>query len=631
MVKTIFSRVIVVLMICIIIFANISTAYGAQYFTDVKNDHWAKNFIDRLTELGIVKGFADATFRPNDPVSKTAAISMIYQMLGKAGKLENIEGLVDKHQKTLEKTGIHTYAAWAKPAIAYALEKNIVHEDELKTFFKDGKNAEARRIDVAIFLGKALSGNNLLNSSITILPFTDADFISSTAAKYVSYLIDRGIINKNGDHMGRFNPNHSISRAEICTMIALGYSQISDGKTVAINPGPKLDSVAVVPKDEAREGNISYLDSITKTMLVKFVDGNTQLFHISNGVEINLNGIAGTYNDLQTNQEVVVHLNEGKTLTKIEVKNFVPNMEAVLNAVVPNTGFTLLVVRENTTNTMKSLKAFGSTKVELNGLPSSLDKLKSGDILKLKVDGQNVLGIVATSKTKYYQGTIEEVIHSFDTKALKIKVNDELKVFSIDPSVKVIKNSVSKNLSDLKKGDIATITTEYDTIVDIKANSVFSKVNGKIKSITIAKPNSLITILTGAEEKMYPIDNGIRVTINNSSKALYDLRIDQLVELELENDNVIVIAARDDLTQKQLSGVVTDINTSSKIIKIQYYDATELKIITKTIMYKTETKVMSTKFQIAIGIANLKVNDQVIIIGEEVEGNFTADRIMIVD
>lgn len=45
-------------------------------FTDTEN-HWAKEFIDEAAEDGIVSGFMDGTFRPDEPATR-AQICKIY-------------------------------------------------------------------------------------------------------------------------------------------------------------------------------------------------------------------------------------------------------------------------------------------------------------------------------------------------------------------------------------------------------------------------------------------------------------------------------------------------------------------------------------------------------------------------
>ena len=48
--------------------------------------------------------------------------------------------------------GTDTYVA-----CAYALENNIIEKDELKYFINEGKLSEAKKIDVPIFIAKAIT------------------------------------------------------------------------------------------------------------------------------------------------------------------------------------------------------------------------------------------------------------------------------------------------------------------------------------------------------------------------------------------------------------------------------------------------------------------------------------------
>ncbi len=51
-------------------------------FPDVSKNHWAKDFIECSVFEGIVNGFPDGTFRPEDSVTKFQAIKMVICMIG---------------------------------------------------------------------------------------------------------------------------------------------------------------------------------------------------------------------------------------------------------------------------------------------------------------------------------------------------------------------------------------------------------------------------------------------------------------------------------------------------------------------------------------------------------------------
>jgi hypothetical protein len=60
-----------------IVFANTQTTSA---FSDVKG-HWAENSILDMAKQGVVTGFPDGTFRPNDPIQVDQFLAMILRVL----------------------------------------------------------------------------------------------------------------------------------------------------------------------------------------------------------------------------------------------------------------------------------------------------------------------------------------------------------------------------------------------------------------------------------------------------------------------------------------------------------------------------------------------------------------------
>lgn len=52
--------------------------YGAEKFNDVPASSWAYSHINRISDLGIIKGYEDGSFRPQNEVSYAEFIKMIY-------------------------------------------------------------------------------------------------------------------------------------------------------------------------------------------------------------------------------------------------------------------------------------------------------------------------------------------------------------------------------------------------------------------------------------------------------------------------------------------------------------------------------------------------------------------------
>ncbi|MBR2476816.1 MAG: N-acetylmuramoyl-L-alanine amidase [Clostridia bacterium] len=67
----------------------IASAFGARTeesrFTDT-DEHWAKIHIDKLEAYGIVNGYEDGTFRPDEPITRGEAAAMVSNALSVLGK-----------------------------------------------------------------------------------------------------------------------------------------------------------------------------------------------------------------------------------------------------------------------------------------------------------------------------------------------------------------------------------------------------------------------------------------------------------------------------------------------------------------------------------------------------------------
>jgi len=68
----------------------IASAFGAgggkvAKFTDIEG-HWAQIHIEKLADYGIVNGFEDGSFRPDEPITRAAAAVMVSNALSVLGK-----------------------------------------------------------------------------------------------------------------------------------------------------------------------------------------------------------------------------------------------------------------------------------------------------------------------------------------------------------------------------------------------------------------------------------------------------------------------------------------------------------------------------------------------------------------
>lgn len=168
-----------------------------QSFTDVTPEKWYADEIDYLYKKGIITGYNDGTFLPNDPVNRAEAITMIGRALG-----------YNKEKKSTRYTDI-AKTHYASGYIEDASEKEII------TGYPDGSfqpRSSIIRGDVATMLQRALQYEVKGTAN-----FSDVKpgkyFTEPIYALFTNDIID-GYPDKT------FKPLNHITRAEFAAILA---------------------------------------------------------------------------------------------------------------------------------------------------------------------------------------------------------------------------------------------------------------------------------------------------------------------------------------------------------------------------------------------------------------------------
>lgn len=168
-------------------------------FTDTTS-HWAKSDIEKAFEKGLLKGYADGTFKPNKQLTRVQAVSILVRALG----LEN--------RGAAPFTDITAYEQATKNEIAAAHEANIL----VMTSGKFAPSAKISREELAIMLARAYKVKTNESYSVKIIaPFTDIKKLSPEAQQAITFLYDFEIAQGSN---GVFNPSGTTTRAHAAKM-----------------------------------------------------------------------------------------------------------------------------------------------------------------------------------------------------------------------------------------------------------------------------------------------------------------------------------------------------------------------------------------------------------------------------
>ncbi|WP_066638219.1 S-layer homology domain-containing protein [Desulfolucanica intricata] len=268
-------------------------------FKDV-NNHWAVPQIRAIYMQGIVRGYPDFTFRPENPVTKNEALLMICRAVG-----------FDKDDYDAEDEWDNV-PDWMQECIDFAVnEKGILDDNEANNFKGD---TPAKRYEVAIWAAKAagLDSYNVVN-------FADLQDIPYFARPYIGSMFRCGYM--IGYPGNIFQPNKPIKRAEIAALI---FNMLGDFDGFV--------NYRVV------KGTVEDINLDNDTITVESVYGNEKTYDITGDTEIFINRVNADLEDVGEGAAVVLYVksnsnvlylyareaDEAKSKEVLAVKRFVP-------------------------------------------------------------------------------------------------------------------------------------------------------------------------------------------------------------------------------------------------------------------------------------------------------------------
>lgn len=184
-----------------------------ERFSDLAETAWASEAINALADQGVLSGYEDGTFRPQNYLTRaelTKIIALAVQLPDSEGQ---ISSFTDIEQDV-----------WYTPYVYKAAENHLITGYEDQTFRPE---APVTREEFATILARAAAYQQYtLPAERLNVNFTDEAQISPYAVGYIDQLYMAGII--NGDDTGTFRPQESLTRAEASVGI-WQYLQITQG------------------------------------------------------------------------------------------------------------------------------------------------------------------------------------------------------------------------------------------------------------------------------------------------------------------------------------------------------------------------------------------------------------------
>ena len=176
------------------------TTGGAPQFTDTEN-HWALPYIQKASATGIMKGYADGSFKPELAVSRVQATAILVRSLGLTTS------------ETAPFTDISNYDAETQAEIAAAYAVGLVKG----TDGKFNPSQPVTRAQLALMINRAYE---LQTQQAYVIkgevPFTDIATYNEETKRAIAMLYEFGIVTGSD---GKFSPADSTKRSHAAKIL----------------------------------------------------------------------------------------------------------------------------------------------------------------------------------------------------------------------------------------------------------------------------------------------------------------------------------------------------------------------------------------------------------------------------
>lgn len=265
--------------------ALLATPFAAQAasYKDVSANHWAYSQISKLSDLRIISGYDDGTFKPTRSVSFLEVLTLLKGIQNPTPAemtqaISNMGHISDAYN----------VPKWAKPAVCLALQNNVISETNLKEAYKRNyinnvktDNQFPSRELVLVYYAKALGIQPIKDTSK--IKVSDIASIGNTPKSLTgdvdikglyAAMIEAGIFHSFGSD-GKFNPASPLKREQMATITNFSYDYVAQHKATQSFEGTVEVNVVV--------NNVP-------TFSIKDKNGKSTSFILAKDTAVTLNG-----------------------------------------------------------------------------------------------------------------------------------------------------------------------------------------------------------------------------------------------------------------------------------------------------------------------------------------------------
>ncbi len=552
----------------------------AASYSDVRTGSWAEPHITKLTNLKVISGYNDGTFKPKRSVSYLEIMQLLKGIQNPSA--QDITGAISRYGHVSD---TYKVPGWARSAICVALDNGVITEENLKAAYNKGfitsqpkENQFPSRELVMVYYAKALgieakkNTSNISVKDINAIGKTPKALIGDVDVKGLyAGIIDAGVFHTTGDD-GYFNPQQPLHRDQMATITNLSYDYRNAAKQTT-----------------DYEGEVYFNEEVngTPSFAIKGKDDKATAFVLGSDTKITLNGKPGTAKDITIGSKVKVsaYASNAGVASLHALKVDIVSNDVMGTGVVKSTekdGMTVDYVTKKDAVVDSKFKADYTTKFKFDkdtkvkslGKEIKAEDIRATDMVIFKAKD----GVLSEVDVYPYDGTTSGELVDFyygssftnDAK-LYLKLSDG-KTYTFNAKDSKISNELSELTRNLKKGYPLTIKTSYGNVVGVSETE--ENVAGLFDNMAVyISGDRKITIKTNTGVREYivkkelgfresPGSDAVKMSAGQVSDYINNLKgYKQIeVELHLKGGQVDGITVVRELVEKDVVLEIKDLN-----------------------------------------------------------------------
>lgn len=516
-----------------------SMAAASSPYKDVSSSHWALKHITKLDLRGVVTGYGDGVFKPDNLVTQVEAVLMVVRNMDAATRIASVD--------TSQTLSI-SVPEWAlkqyKKELLFAVQEGLIVPSE-NNF---NASAEASRAWITQLMVRMIDKDSeatlLANQSPN---FGDCSDIPSWALGYVNAGVKYGLISGFPDNT--FKPLQGVTRAQAVTMLS--------------NSEPYLNLSANVMEGTILSISDSILSLSTGGLVHNFaMTSNTAIFGEDNSLT--------SIDDLKVNDRVkiIVQNSEVKYIAFIEETSSATKISGTVVHSMLNEN--LLVIKTTEGEIYTRNWSTSTQCVDQNGQAFSMGNLIVGSQVEIELNSEGLITRVVVYTSGGItgdSGIIYDIVPEQNLIVLKTASGSYVS-YIYDSALAVIIDGIRfPTLDDLQIGDQVKVTADGSFISEIQLINAQQDLNlsGRIAVISPAK--KVLVVDVDGELQTFTIASNTTITIPGVSAALLsDLEVDDEVDLKIVNAEISSITVTNRSLESSQAGTIVAIDTQNSII-----------------------------------------------------------------